>query len=54
VGWFRRAPTPYLELKSITIDGVTRNSYARHARYAFGVLFAIVGAALTIATFLPG
>ena len=30
VGWFRRAPVPYLELKSITVDGVTRNSYARH------------------------
>ena len=27
VGWFRRAPVPYLELKSITVDGVTRNSY---------------------------
>ena len=35
VGWFRRAPLPYLELKSITVDGVTRNSYARHGRYAW-------------------
>jgi Zn-dependent protease with chaperone function/Zn-finger nucleic acid-binding protein len=46
VGWFRRAPLPYLELKSITVDGVTRNSYARHARYAWAVLLAIVGAGL--------
>jgi hypothetical protein len=45
---------PYLELKSITVDGITRNSYARHARYAFAVLFALVGAGLTVAGFLAG
>jgi Zn-dependent protease with chaperone function/Zn-finger nucleic acid-binding protein len=48
-GWFRRAPLPYLELKSITVEGVTRNSYARHARYACGVVLALVGAALLVA-----
>ena len=42
-GWFRRAPLPYLELKSITVDGVTRNSYARHARYAWAVVVALIG-----------
>jgi Zn-dependent protease with chaperone function/Zn-finger nucleic acid-binding protein len=47
-GWFRRAPMPYLELKSITVDGVTRNSYARHARYACGIVLAVVGAALLV------
>jgi Zn-dependent protease with chaperone function/Zn-finger nucleic acid-binding protein len=51
VGWFRRAPLPYLELKSLTVDGVTRNSYARHARYFFAVLIAVVGAGLTVAGF---
>jgi len=54
VGWFRRAPLPYLELKSITVDGVTRNSYARHARYAGAVLLALVGAGLIAARFLGG
>jgi Zn-dependent protease with chaperone function/Zn-finger nucleic acid-binding protein len=54
VGWFRRAPLPYIELKSITIDGVTRNSYLRHARYAWAVLLALVGAGLTVAGLLPG
>jgi Zn-dependent protease with chaperone function/Zn-finger nucleic acid-binding protein len=54
VGWFRRAPLPYLELKSITVDGVTRNSYARHARYAGAVLLAIAGVGLIVAGFLGG
>jgi Zn-dependent protease with chaperone function len=54
VGWFRRAPMPYLELKSITVDGITRNSYARHARYACAVLLALVGSGLTVAGLLAG
>jgi Zn-dependent protease with chaperone function/Zn-finger nucleic acid-binding protein len=49
VGWFRRAPLPYLEIRSITVDGVTRNSYARHARYAFGIVVSLVGAGLAVA-----
>jgi heat shock protein HtpX len=52
VGWFRRAPLPYLELKSITVDGVTRHSYARHARYIGAALLAVIGAALIVAGFL--
>jgi hypothetical protein len=54
VGWFRRAPVPYLELKSITVDGRTRNSYARHGRYfvaGFGVL---LGIGLVIAGLVAG
>jgi len=54
VGWFRRAPLPYLELKSITVDGVTRNSYARHAQYAWAVLLAVVGAGLVAGGLLGG
>jgi len=54
VGWFRRAPLPYLELKSITVDGVTRNSYARHAQYVWAVLVALVGAGLAVAGLLGG
>jgi len=52
VGWFRRAPLPYLELKSITVDGVTRNSYARHARYVGAILLALVGIGLIALGFL--
>ena len=54
VGWFRRAPLPYIELKSITVDGVTRNSYARHARYFFAGLIAVGGAVLTVAGLFAG
>jgi hypothetical protein len=54
VGWFRRAPLPYLELKSITVDGVKRNSYARHGRYAWAVFLAVVGAGLIVAGLLAG
>jgi Zn-dependent protease with chaperone function len=54
VGWFRRAPLPYLELMSITVDGVTRNSYARHARYVWAALVALVGAGLVVAGLLGG
>ncbi len=43
---------PYLELKSITVDGVTRNSYARHARYAGAILLAVIGVGLIVAGFL--
>ncbi len=48
VGWFRRSPLPYLELKSITVDGVTRNSYARHARYVVAVILALAGIGLVV------
>jgi Zn-dependent protease with chaperone function/Zn-finger nucleic acid-binding protein len=54
VGWFRRAPLPYLELKSITVDGVTRNSYARHARYVGAALLVLLGAGLIVAGFVAG
>jgi hypothetical protein len=46
VGWFRRSPLPYLELKSITVDGVTRNCYARHAKYLWAMFLAVAGVAL--------
>jgi hypothetical protein len=52
VGWFRRAPLPYLELKSITVDGKTRNSYARHGRYIWAIFLAVVGVGLIAAGLL--
>jgi len=45
-GWFRRSPVPYLEMKSLTIDGVTRQCYARHMKYATAVVLAAVGVGL--------
>ena len=51
VGWFRRSPVPYLELKSLTVDGVTRNCYARHAHYAWAAFLAVVGVGLMAAGF---
>ena len=53
VGWFRRCPVPYLELKSIMVDGVTRNSYARHGRYVLAGLLVIVGVGLMVVGLLP-
>jgi hypothetical protein len=52
IGWFRRAPLPYLELKSITVDGRTRNSYARHGRYIWAIFLAAVGIGLIAAGLL--
>jgi Zn-dependent protease with chaperone function len=54
VGWFRRAPMPYLELKSITVDGVTRNSYARHGRYVLAGLGVLIGIGLVVAGLVVG
>jgi hypothetical protein len=48
IGWFRRSPVPYLELKSITVDGVTRNCYARHAKYFWAGLLAVAGVGLMV------
>jgi Zn-dependent protease with chaperone function/Zn-finger nucleic acid-binding protein len=49
VGWFRRSPVPYLELKSLTVDGVTRNCYARYASYASAIFLAMLGLGLLVA-----
>jgi Zn-dependent protease with chaperone function len=54
IGWFRRAPVPYLELKSITVDGKTRNSYARHGRYVLAGLLIVVGIGLCVVGVMPG
>jgi hypothetical protein len=43
------SPVPSRELKSITVAGVTRNCYARHAKYVLAALLAVAGAVLTVA-----
>jgi Zn-dependent protease with chaperone function/Zn-finger nucleic acid-binding protein len=47
-GWFRRSPVPYLEIKTLTVDGVTRRCYAYHAKMAWAILLTIGGLALAI------
>ena len=47
-------PVPYLELKSITVDGVTRNSYARHGRYFLAGLGVLLGIGLVVAGLIAG
>ncbi len=37
-GWYRRAPVPYVEIKTITAAGKTRTCYAFHAQMALGAL----------------
>lgn len=39
-GWFRRAPVPYLEIKTMQVDGRTRRCYAYHMKLAvaFGLI----------------
>jgi Zn-dependent protease with chaperone function len=49
IGWFRRAPLPYLELRSITVDGRKRESYARHGKYIWATFLAAAGILLIVA-----
>lgn len=50
-GWFRRAPVPYLELKSISVDGVTRHCYAYHIKLLIAILLIVLGIVLSVAVF---
>jgi len=50
-GWYRRAPVPFLELRTLTVGGQTRRCYVRQAQIvlswlliAIGLLFALRGA----------
>lgn len=49
-GWYRRGPTPYLELNNIDYtDGTRSRCYRRHALWALAALVTLVGAALLCA-----
>jgi len=50
-GWFRRAPVPYLEIKSITMGGRTRRCYAYHFKLILAVAGVALGAALLFGAF---
>lgn len=45
IGWYRRAPVPYLELRKIVCDGQTRTCYSLEAQYIVSLLGLAVGAA---------
>ena len=43
VGWYRRCPTPYIELKSITTGGKKRRCYVYWAKLVVAALVATGG-----------
>lgn len=47
-GWYRRAPVPYIELKSIESNGKVRKSYALPFYRAMALLLVIVGIGLSV------
>ncbi|HAW50677.1 TPA: hypothetical protein DCX16_06990 [bacterium] len=42
-GWYRRNPVPYVELKDLTIDNVTRTCYVYHTKLIFASLIILIG-----------
>ena len=42
-GWYRRSPVPYVELKTIEIDGKVKNVYTYKTTLAIYIILAIVG-----------
>jgi heat shock protein HtpX len=51
-GWYRRAPVPYLEIKTLTVAGTTRRCYAYHARLGVAALVVVAGIALAVVSFM--
>lgn len=51
-GWFRRAPVPYLEIKSLEVDGRVSHCYAYYAKLAFALLLAVGGMAFSVAALI--
>ena len=47
-GWYRRSPLPFVEIKCFTVDGVRRNSYLRHFRWATALVVLAVGLCFTL------
>ena len=50
VGWYRRAPVPYVELAEFTVAGKRRRSYLRHFRWATVALVAALGVLALLAS----
>jgi hypothetical protein len=49
VDCFGRAPIPYLELKPITVDGVSWNGDSPHVSYDGAIALALFGASMVVA-----
>ena len=48
-GWYRRAPTPFLELRTLEIGGDVRTCWVRAAKLAAGALALVAGMVLALA-----
>jgi hypothetical protein len=48
-GWYRRAPTPFLELRTLEIDGDVRQCWVRAAKLLFAALVVVAGLVLAVA-----
>jgi hypothetical protein len=43
-GWYRRSPVPYIEIKSLRVEGEKeRRCYTYIARYVFGIILFVLG-----------
>jgi heat shock protein HtpX len=42
-GWYRRAPVPYLEIKTLKADGKSRRCYTYHVKIAVALVLAAAG-----------
>lgn len=48
VGWYRRAPVPYIEIRKLIINGRTSVCYVYHIKLVLAVLWIMIGLALGI------
>ncbi|MBW1744766.1 MAG: hypothetical protein JRJ47_15280 [Deltaproteobacteria bacterium] len=49
VGWYRRTPVPYIELKSITVSGeAEKKCYTYVAKYIWAGILAVIGLVIMI------
>ena len=47
-GWYRRSPTPYVELKTITVPGKTRTCYVYNAKLIMSIVLIMMGLAFIL------
>jgi Zn-dependent protease with chaperone function len=47
-GWYRRSPTPYIEIKNIKTSTGESNCYVFHVKIAFGIILTLLGIVLLI------
>jgi hypothetical protein len=49
VGWYRRTPVPYIELRSIKVAGeAEKKCYTYIAKYAWAVILTVIGLAMMV------